>query len=52
MNRRNCANCQTSWNSLADHELDAPHICPRCGDELAPIQAQPEPAPVPNKTFR
>jgi predicted RNA-binding Zn-ribbon protein involved in translation (DUF1610 family) len=45
VNRRNCINCQTSWSSLADNELDAPHICPRCGDELAPIdQAQAEPA--------
>jgi hypothetical protein len=44
MNRRHCINCQTSWSSLADHELESPHICPRCGDELAPIPTQPEPA--------
>ncbi len=43
MNRRNCINCQTSWGSLADHELDSPHTCPRCGDELTPVeQTQPE----------
>jgi len=52
MNRRQCINCQTNWSSLADHELDAPHICPRCGDELAPIQAQPESATVQNTTLR
>jgi hypothetical protein len=41
MNRRLCINCQTAWNSLADHELEGPHTCPRCGDELGPIsQAQ------------
>jgi hypothetical protein len=46
MNRRTCINCQSSWHSLADHELDAPHICPRCGDQLAPIsQVQPEGEP-------
>jgi hypothetical protein len=44
MNRRTCINCQSSWYSLADHELDAPHTCPRCGDQLAPIaQAPAEP---------
>lgn len=43
MNRRTCINCQTAWSSLADHELDSPHTCPRCGDELTPInQGQPE----------
>jgi predicted RNA-binding Zn-ribbon protein involved in translation (DUF1610 family) len=43
MNRRKCINCHTTWNSLADHELDAPHTCPQCGDELAPVnQVQPE----------
>jgi len=41
MNRRNCINCQSSWYSLADHELEAPHTCPRCGDQLSPLgQAQ------------
>lgn len=43
MNRRKCINCQTARSSVADHELDAPHICPHCGDELVPMnQAQPE----------
>lgn len=43
MNRRTCFNCQSNWYSLADHELESPHTCPRCGDQLAPIgQAQPE----------
>jgi predicted RNA-binding Zn-ribbon protein involved in translation (DUF1610 family) len=43
MNRRHCSNCQTAWSSVADHELETPHTCPRCGDELGPIhQAQPE----------
>ena len=43
MNRRQCINCQTTWGSLADHELDAPHTCPRCGDQLVPLnQAKPE----------
>lgn len=37
MNRRNCINCQTTWSSLPDSELDGPHTCPRCGDELAPV---------------
>ena len=41
MNRRTCINCQTAWNSLADHELESPHTCPRCGDELTPIH-QPQ----------
>lgn len=43
MNRRNCTNCQTAWSSVADHELESPHTCPRCGDELGPInQSQGE----------
>jgi hypothetical protein len=37
MNRRTCINCQTAWSSLADHKLETPHTCPRCGDELGPI---------------
>jgi hypothetical protein len=36
MNRRHCINCQTTWSSVADHELESPHMCPRCGDELVP----------------
>lgn len=36
MNRRICINCQTAWRSVADHELESPHTCPRCGDELVP----------------
>jgi hypothetical protein len=47
MNRRQCINCQSTWGSLADHELDAPHMCPRCGDQLVPIdqaKAEREPA--------
>ncbi len=35
MSRRTCINCETEWQSVADHELDAPHTCPRCGDQLA-----------------
>jgi hypothetical protein len=47
MNRRTCINCQSSWYSLADHMLESPHTCPRCGDQLAPIsQAQPETEPA------
>lgn len=47
MNRRTCANCQSSWYSLADHELEAPHTCPRCGDQLSPLgQAKAETEPV------
>jgi predicted RNA-binding Zn-ribbon protein involved in translation (DUF1610 family) len=43
MNRRNCTNCQTAWSSVADHELESPHTCPRCGDELGPMnQSHPE----------
>ena len=41
MNRRTCINCQSSWYSLADHELEAPHTCPRCGDQLTPIAQVP-----------
>ncbi|HEX4109231.1 MAG TPA: hypothetical protein VHX88_13930 [Solirubrobacteraceae bacterium] len=41
MNRRHCINCRTVWSSVADHELDAPHTCPRCGDELVPAAAEP-----------
>jgi predicted RNA-binding Zn-ribbon protein involved in translation (DUF1610 family) len=37
MNRRSCINCQSTWPSLADHELEAPHTCPRCGDALTSI---------------
>lgn len=37
MKRRSCINCETTWSSLADHELDGPHMCPLCGDELAPL---------------
>jgi hypothetical protein len=37
MNRRKCINCQTTWSSLADNELEAPHTCPRCGDQLTPV---------------
>ncbi|HTX30021.1 MAG TPA: hypothetical protein VMD09_01475 [Solirubrobacteraceae bacterium] len=37
MNRRTCFNCQSTWYSLADDELESPHTCPRCGDQLAPI---------------
>jgi hypothetical protein len=40
MNRRTCFNCQSSWYSLADHELETPHTCPRCGDQLAPIGSE------------
>ncbi|HXY26795.1 MAG TPA: hypothetical protein VEH82_00770 [Acidimicrobiales bacterium] len=45
MNRRNCINCQISWSSLSDDELEAPHTCPRCGDELAPIEQAEAKAP-------
>jgi hypothetical protein len=40
MNRRTCINCQRSWYSLADDELETPHTCPRCGDQLAPIGSE------------
>lgn len=39
MNRRNCMNCETAWRSVADHELEAPHTCPNCGDELVAAPA-------------
>jgi hypothetical protein len=39
MNRRSCINCQSTWPSLADHELETPHTCPRCGDELTSLNA-------------
>lgn len=39
MNRRICINCQTVWRSVADHELEAPHNCPSCGDQLVPSTA-------------
>lgn len=45
MNRRYCINCQKTWGSLADHELDAPHTCPECGDQLvavAPVELSAE----------
>jgi len=38
MNRRTCSNCQTTWSSLEDHELEGPHTCPRCGDVLGLVQ--------------
>lgn len=41
MNRRQCINCQATWGSLADHELEAPHMCPRCGDQLVPMNQAP-----------
>jgi len=41
MNRRHCINCETAWQSVADHELDAPHTCPLCGDELVPGNVTP-----------
>lgn len=41
MNRRQCINCQTTWGSLADHELETPHMCPRCGDQLVPVDRGP-----------
>ncbi len=48
MNRRLCTNCQTTWNSLADHQLEAPHTCPHCGDQLGPVnQAAEKPLPRP-----
>ena len=44
MNRRTCINCETTWNSLTDDELEGPHICPQCGDQLSPInRAQGDP---------
>lgn len=41
MNRRQCINCKSTWGSLADHELESPHTCPRCGDQLVPINQAP-----------
>ena len=41
MNRRQCINCQSTWGSLADHELETPHTCPRCGDQLVPVNQTP-----------
>jgi predicted RNA-binding Zn-ribbon protein involved in translation (DUF1610 family) len=41
MNRRQCINCQTTWGSLADHELETPHTCPSCGDQLVLIDQAP-----------
>lgn len=41
MNRRQCINCQAVWGSLADHELEAPHTCPHCGDQLVPVDQAP-----------
>jgi len=41
MNRRHCINCQTTWGSLADHELETPHTCPSCGDQLVPVDQTP-----------
>lgn len=41
MNKRNCANCETAWHSVPDHQLDAPHTCPRCGDELVSVRELP-----------
>jgi len=53
MNRRMCTNCETQWQSLADHELEAPHTCPQCGDQLVADNVTmlrpasiPMPAPV------
>jgi hypothetical protein len=36
MSLRTCINCESEWRSVADHELDAPHTCPACGDQLVP----------------
>ena len=46
MNRRTCINCQSTWYSLADHELEAPHTCPRCGDQLTPLGSPTEAEPT------
>jgi len=49
MHRRHCTNCQISWASLPEHELDGPHTCPRCGDQLsapAPSDAADTTAPA------
>ncbi len=37
MNRLHCINCQTTWPSLPYHQLEEPHNCPVCGDQLAPM---------------
>ncbi len=51
MNKRTCANCETAWHSVPDHELEAPHTCPRCGDQLGNVHELPvrtgAPAPAP-----
>ena len=48
MNRRHCTNCQIAWASLPEHQLDGPHTCPRCGDELtAPGHGQVAPVSAP-----
>lgn len=48
MNRRYCINCHRTWGSLADHELDAPHTCPECGDQLvAVVPTEPSVAVAP-----
>ena len=36
MNRLRCINCQTTWPSLPHQQLEHPHNCPACGDELVP----------------
>lgn len=49
MNRRHCLNCQVAWASLPEHQLEGPHNCPLCGDELVAAgvaQTTPEPAPA------
>jgi hypothetical protein len=38
MKRRKCTNCQSTWSSLEDRELEGPHTCPRCGDLLGRLQ--------------
>jgi uncharacterized paraquat-inducible protein A len=43
MHKRNCANCETAWHSVPDHELEAPHTCPRCGDALVSLHELPVP---------
>jgi rRNA maturation endonuclease Nob1 len=40
MNRLNCINCQTSWPSLPHDQLEQPHNCPACGDELVSMTPQ------------
>jgi len=55
MNRRTCINCQTTWRSVADNELESPHTCPRCGDELVPsisTQSKAEMALQPARTAK